>query len=372
MQSINFQKNQTKGEVRNMKNILAHSTARAAVALAIVFGGLTTFTQAADIGTANLQLPVAVQNGKPKVIGAVLARPVLAKAEVLATVTGVNQFTATAASTDLTAFVPVSTAIAGWTGDWNLAPASDDHYIVEFTSGPNTGLIKRVTAFGASGLVTVDGNLPTIDAGTRFVVRKDLTLASLFGDQTSATASGITAGSSAGSSDQFGIFDVNGKLVRFFLRTGAGWKESADRLGVNRNHVRVSMGTAVLMTPVTTKTIYLNGEYRGTRSKITVSAVNSFLANPYPVAVTLADSALATYVTKGSSAGSSDEIRFMENGKFVNYFANASSDFRLSSNRTGPSQATKEIPAGEGFAFKKVGSASVTRDIAWAPQYLAQ
>jgi len=218
----------------------------------------------------------------------------------------------------------------------------------------------------------VDGNLPTIDAGTRFVVRKDLTLASLFGDQTSSTASGITAGSSAGSSDQFGIFDVNGKLVRFFLRAGAGWKESADRLGVNRNHVRVSMGTAVLMTPVTTKTIYLNGEYRGTRSKITVSAVNSFLANPYPVAVTLANSALATYVTKGSSAGSSDEIRFMENGKFVNYFANASSDFRLSSNRTGPSQATKEIPAGEGFAFKKVGSASVTRDIAWAPQYLAQ
>lgn len=364
-----------------MKNILAHSTARAAVALAIVFGGLTTFTQAADIGTANLQLPVAVQNGKPKVIGAVLARPVLAKGDVLTTVTGVNQFTTTAMSTDLTvaAFVPVSTAIAGWAGDWNLAPASDNHYIVEFTSGPNTGLIKRVTAFSAlatpsttSCVVTVDGNLPTIDAGTRFVVRKDHTLASLFGDQTSATASGITVGSSAGSSDQFGIFDVNGKLVRFFLRAGAGWKESADRLGVNRNHVRVSMGTAVLMTPVTTKTIYLNGEYRGTRSKITVSAVNSFLANPYPVAVTLANSALATYVTKGSSAGSSDEIRFMENGKFVNYFANASSDFRLSSNRTGPSQATKEIPAGEGFAFKKVGSASVTRDIAWAPQYLAQ
>ena len=260
-----------------MKNILAHSTARAAVALAIVLGGLTTFTNAADIGTANLQLPVAVQTGKPKVIGAVLARPVLAKGDVAASVSAVNQFTAVNTSTDLTAFVPVSTAISGWAGDWNLAPASDNHYIVEFTSGPNTGLIKRVTAFGASGLVTVDGNLPAIDAGTRFVVRKDHTLASLFGDQTSATASGIIAGSSAGSSDQFGIFDSTGKIIRFFLRSATGWKDIADRTGVNRNFVRVSMGTGVLMTPITTKNIYLNGEYRGTRSKITVSAVNSFL-----------------------------------------------------------------------------------------------
>jgi len=362
-----------------MKNILAHSTARAAVALAIVFGGLTTFTHAADIGTANLQLPVAVVTGKPKVIGAVLARPVLAKGDVSTTVTAVNQFTATATSTALTAFVPVSTAIAGWTGDWNLAPASDDHYIVEFTSGPNTGLLKRVTAFSAlatpsatSCVVTVDGNLPTIDAGTRFVVRKDHTLASLFGDQTSATASGIIAGSAAGVADQFGIIDSTGKIVRFFLRSAAGWKDISDRFGVNRNFIRVSMGTGVLMTPVTTKNIYLNGEYRGTRSKITVSAVNSFLANPYPVAVTLDNSGLADYVTKASSAGSADEVRFMESGKFVNYFSNSSKEWKLSTLRFGLSQGTKEIPAGEGFAFKKVGSAALTRDVAWAPQYLAQ
>ena len=364
-----------------MKNILVHSTARAAVALAIVFGSLTTFTHAADIGTANLQLPVAVQTGKQKVIGAVLARPVLAKGDVLTTVAGVNQFTATAMSTDLTvaAFVPVSTAIAGWTGDWKLAPASDNHYIVEFTSGPNTGLIKRVTAFSAlatpsttSCVVTVEGNLPTIDASTRFVVRKDHTLASLFGDQTSATASGIIAGSSAGSSDQFGIFDSTGKIVRFFLRSTIGWKDIAARDGVDRNHVRVSMGTGVLMNPITTKNIYLNGEYRGARSKITVSAVNSFLANPYPVTVTLDDSGLANYVTKASSAGSADEVRFMVNGKFINYFSLSSKIWKLSAARDGASQGTKEIPAGEGFAFKKVGSASLTRDIAWAPQYLAQ
>lgn len=336
----------------------------------VVTGGGSAALQAADIGTTYLQLPVAVQSGKPKVIGSVLARPVLLKGEVNSTVNGTNRFTALGANT-FNSYTPVSTAISGWTNNWTLAPASDDHYIIEFTSGPHTGLVKRVSSFSGSD-ATVEGNLPTIDAGTRFVLRKDHTLASLFGDQTSATASGITAGSAAGSADQFGIFDASGKIVRFFLRSGVGWKDSLDRTGVNRNHVRVSLGTGVLLTPVTTKTIYLNGEYRGTRSKISVTTVNSFLANPYPVSVTLADSGLASYLTRGSAAGSADEIRFMESGKFVNYFVNTSSDYKPSSNRFGPSQASNTVAAGEGFAFKKVGTASTARDIAWAPQYLAQ
>jgi hypothetical protein len=311
-----------------------------------------------------------VTAGKPKVIGSVLARPVLLKGEVNSAVTATNRFSAYGTNI-FTNYTPVSTAIAGWTNNWTLAPASDDHYIIEFTSGPHTGLVKRVSSFSGSD-ATVEGNLPTIDAGTTFVLRKDHTLASLFGDQTSATASGITSGSSAGGADQFGIFNDAGKIVRFFLRSGQGWKDILSRDGVNRNHVRVSLGTGVLVTPVTTKTIFLNGEYRGTRSKISVTTVNSFLANPYPVSVTLANSGLASYLTKASSAGSADEIRFMENGKFVNYFVNTSSDYKQSLNRGGPSQASNTVSAGEGFAFKKVGTASTARDVAWAPQYLTE
>lgn len=336
-----------------------------ALALAML-ASAPVVTHAADIGTTYLQLPIVLTSGQQKVVGAVLARPVLKKAEVVSTVSNVNVFTS---SESLSAYVPVATAITGFVGDYQLAPASDDHYIVEFTSGPNTGLLKRVTAISGTS-VTVSGNLPVIDAGTRFVLRKDHTLASLFGDQTSATASGILAGSAAGSADQFGIFNASGKLVRFFLKAGAGWKDSADRNGVNRNHVRVSMGTGVLMLPAGNKTIYLNGEYRGARSKISITEVNSFLANPYPVSVTLANSGLANYLLKGSAAGSADQIRFMESGKFIPYFANTLSDFKLASNRTGPSQSAKEIAPGEGFAVLKAGASS--RDVAWAPQYLAQ
>ena len=366
MSSQLFQNN-NKGDNKNMNSTsIRLTTVSLTLAMAILAMASAT-TQAADIGTTYLQLPISLESGKQKVVGAVLARPVLKKAEVVSAVSSGNVFTS---SESLAAYVPVTTAIAGFTGsDYQLAPASDDHYIVEFTSGPHTGLLKRVTAISGTS-VTVSGNLPVIDAGTRFVLRKDHTLASLFGDQTSATASGILAGSAAGSADQFGIFNASGKLVRFFLRSGAGWRDSADRNGVNRNHVRVSMGTGVLMLPAGNKTIYLNGEYRGTRSKISITEANSFLANPYPVAVTLANSGLAGYLLKGSAAGSADQIRFMESGKFIPYFANNSSDFKLASNRTGPSQSAKEIAPGEGFAVLKAGSTA--RDVAWAPQYLAQ
>ena len=366
MTSQQFQLN-NQGENKTMNHPSIRSTKLSfALALAML-ATAPVITHAADIGTTYLQLPIALATGQQKVVGAVLARPVLKKAEVVTTVSSVNVFTS---SESLSAYVPVTTAIAGFTGsDYQLAPASDDHYIVEFTSGPNTGLLKRVTAISGTS-VTVSGNLPTIDAGTRFVLRKDHTLASLFGDQTSATASGILAGSAAGSADQFGIFNASGKLVRFFLRSGAGWRDSADRNGVNRNHVRVSMGTGVLMLPAGNKTIYLNGEYRGARSKISITEANSFIANPYPVSVTLGNSGLASHLLKGSAAGSADQIRFMEAGRFVPYFANNSSDFKLASNRTGPSQSSKEIAPGEGFAVLKAGASS--RDIAWAPQYLAQ
>jgi len=356
-----------KGDNKNMNSTSIRSTTVSLTIAMAILAMASATTQAADIGTTYLQLPISLESGKQKVVGAVLARPVLKKAEVVAAVSNVNVFTS---SESLAAYVPVTTAITGFTGsDYQLAPATDDHYIVEFTSGPHTGLLKRVTAISGTS-VTVSGNLPVIDAGTRFVLRKDHTLASLFGDQTSATASGILAGSAAGSADQFGIFNASGKLVRFFLKAGAGWRDSADRNGVNRDHVRVSMGTGVLMLPAGNKTIYLNGEYRGTRSKISITEANSFLANPYPVAVTLANSGLASYLLKGSAAGSADQIRFMESGKFIPYFANTSSDFRLASNRTGPSQSAKVIAPGEGFAVLKAGSTA--RDVAWAPQYLAQ
>jgi hypothetical protein len=94
-----------------------------------------------------------------------LARPAVLKGEVDAAVAA-GATTFTAYGTD----VFDGLVLAGGT---EAEPTTDNHWIIEFTRGAYTGLVKQVTAFSGS-MVTVAGGLPVIDKGTRFVLRKAL------------------------------------------------------------------------------------------------------------------------------------------------------------------------------------------------------
>jgi len=328
-----------------------------------------------DLAAVYLNQPVPVVAATPILIGCSLARPPVLKGEVDATVS--------AGATTFTAFgtnVFDGLALAGGT---EAEPTSDNHFIVEFTSGAYTGLVKQVTAFSGS-TVTVAGGLPVIDKGTRFVLRKDHTLGSLFGNADSAnlvTKSGLTSGSTAGSSDVVSVLNSAGQWVKYFYRSGTGWKLTTLRSGSDRQHVRVSLGTGVLLSPISTKTIGLSGEYRGARARVTLVNAATILANPYPVSTTLGQTDLASTLTKGSTASSSDEIRVLESSKFVNYFARsgigatspggvAYTGFRPSLSRGGANvDDTISIPAGGAVLVKRVGD---VHDLTLRPQYLAQ
>jgi len=328
-----------------------------------------------DLAAVYLNQPVPVVAATPILIGCSLARPAVLKGEVDATVSsGATTFTAFGTN------VFDGLALAGGT---EAEPTSDNHFIVEFTSGAYTGLVKQVTAFSGS-TVTVAGGLPVIDKGTRFVLRKDHTLGSLFGNADSAnlvTKSGLTSGSTAGSSDVVSVLNSAGQWVKYFYRSGTGWKLTTLRSGSDRQHVRVSLGTGVLLSPISTKTIGLSGEYRGARARVTLVNAATILANPYPVSTTLGQTDLASTLTKGSTASSSDEIRVLESSKFVNYFARsgtgatspgavAYTGFRPSLNRGGANvDETISIPAGGAVLVKRVGD---VHDLTLRPQYLAQ
>lgn len=344
---------------------------------------LASFVQAApitteltgDLAAVYLNQPFPVVAATPSLIGCSLARPAVLKGEVDVAVA--------AGATTLTAFgtnIFDGLVLAGGT---EAEPTSDNHWIIEFSSGAYTGLVKQVTAFSGS-TVTVAGGLPVIDKGTRFVLRKDHTLGSLFGNADSAnvvTKSGLTSGSTSGSSDVVSVLNSAGQWVKYFYRSGTGWKLTTARTGSDRQHVRVSLGTGVLLTPVSSKTIGLSGEYRGTRARVTLVNGATILANPYPVSTTLGQSDLASTLTKGSTASSSDEIRVLQSSKFVNYFARsgtgatspggvAYAGFKPSLNRTGASvDETITIPAGGAVLVKRAGD---VHDLTLRPQYLAQ
>jgi hypothetical protein len=355
------------------------------LALALTVSALVLPLQAADVGvgTSYLSLPISVTAAQPLFVGASLARPPVMKgwlaADVAASATSFTTANA-ASSSNMFNGLTVETGAEDGSG---ATPLTDNHYVVEITSGASTGLIKIVTAFGTNQ-ITVNGGLPALTVGTTFVLRKDHTLASLFGNADSAnllTQSGLTTGSTAGSADVVSVLDSTGAWKKFFYRAGTGWRLTTARTGSDRANVRISLGTGVLLTPVTTKTISVSGEYRGTRSRVSLVNQATILANPFPVVTTLADSDLATSLTKGSTASSSDELRFLENGAFVNYFARsgtgatspsgvAYTGFKPSLNRTGTSvDTTKSLAAGGAVLIKRAGG---VHDLVFRPQYITK
>jgi len=355
------------------------------LALALTVSALVLPLQAADVGvgTSYLSLPISVTAAQPLFVGAALARPPLMKGWLAGDVAAAaTSFTTanSASSSNMFNGLAVETGAEDGSG---VTPLTDNHYVVEITSGPSTGLIKIVTAFGVNQ-ITVNGGLPALTVGTTFTLRKDHTLASLFGNADSAnllTQSGLTSGSTAGSADVVSVMDSTGAWKKFFYRAGTGWRLTTARTGSDRANVRVSLGTGVLLTPVTTKTISMSGEYRGTRSRISLINQATIVANPFPVATTLADSDLASSLAKGSTASSSDELRFLENGAFVNYFARsgtgatspsgvAYTGFKPSLNRTGTSvDTTKSLAAGGAVLVKRAGD---VHDVVFRPQYITK
>ena len=329
--------------------------------LILVLSALALPLQAADVGTSYLNLPVAVTKGETKLVGVFLARPVLLKGELSADVTaGATSLVATGSNV-FSGYTPASEV-----GTAELAPASDDHYILEITSGPATGLIKQVTAFSGS-TATVIGTLPALSSGTQFVLRKDQTLDSLF-----PSGAGLTSGSSVATADVISVLSSTGLLNRFFYQTGYGWRLETDRNTIqnpnpkNRAYVRVTLGSGFAFKSNSNKNLNLSGEYRGTRSRITLeSTTGTIVANPYPVAVTLADSGLADYLTKAASAAGADSLRFLEAGKYVSYHNNGTNFVKSSG---GAISDSKVLGVGDAFLIVN----KVTEDLAFAPQVITK
>lgn len=323
-----------------------------------------TSIRAADVGTVNLSLPISVTNGTSKLVGVFLARPWLAKGELNAGLTnGATNFTAYGTNFFSSYGTPASEA-----GTAEYAPATDDLFVVEFTSGPYTGLIKQVSSF-TNSIATVKGALPALEAGTRFVLRRDHTLASLFGNGSTIS---LRTGDNTGGADTISVLDSQGVLKRYFYQTGLGWRSEANRGpspgGIDRANVRVSLGTGFIISAKSTKTVYLSGEYRGTRSRITIPEAGSIVANPYPVAVSLQNSGLASYLTKADSAANADSLRFLEGNRYVAYH-HTGTQFVRSVKGAGVNVGTSKI-LGQGDAFLIVPQ--VSEDVAFAPQYLAK
>ena len=321
--------------------------------LILALSALVLPLQAADVGTSYLNLPVAVYQGKTKLVSVFLAGPAILKGQ-LSTKVNAGASTFTAYGNNVFSSYPVASEV----GVAEKAPASDGLYIVEFTSGPSTGLIKQVLSFSGS-TATVKGALPDLTADTQFTLRKDNTIASVFG-------ANVTQGTSTANADVVSVLSSQG-LTRYFYLTGYGWRSELARKGTDADcgNVRISLGTGVAFKSRSDKTINLSGEYRGTRSLMTVPVTGAIVGNPFPVAVSLQNSGLADYLVKAVSGAEADVLRFLETGSYVQYHHNGT-DFVKSTG--GAVSNSKQLGVGDAFLFLPQNEVT----IACAPQVITK
>jgi hypothetical protein len=337
--------------------------------LILVLSALALPLQAAEVGVSHLSQPVTLTPGNTQLVGVFLARPVLQKGKVLNNLTnGATTFAADSAIFNYTAATESAWTGVGTAGS-ELAPISDNHYVIEFTSGPWTGLIKQVSSFPTTSSAVVQGGLPALTAGTTFVLRKDHTLASLFGDGSSASPIQIETDVDPSGADVVGIYTSTGVWKQFFWQEGQGWRMvgNVGPQGLDRANVRVSLGTGFSFKSYSRSTLYLTGEYRGSRSRISIDTTKGTLvANPYPVATTLLSSGLSDYlVSKTTSVPNADKIYFLEKGNFVTYYNNGT-NFKKELDNTVIQDTNKVIGVGEAFLLKP----RLPMDVAFAPQYI--
>ena len=103
-------------------------------------------------------------------------------------------------------------------------PTSDNHWIIEFTSGAYTGLVKQVTAFSGSR-VTVAGGLPVIDArelassSVKITPLDHSSVMQIRADVVTKVRSHIWLNGS-GSADVISVLNSSGQWVKYFYRAG--------------------------------------------------------------------------------------------------------------------------------------------------------
>jgi hypothetical protein len=175
------------GEIKNM-NSNRYKQFGAALALALVLAQNTFAGLATPSGVAKVTLPGGI--GRTEFFGMPFARPVERSGIIsAASTTGGNATFTVALDAGQSALPSLSNA------DQNV----DAWYLLEIVDGPAIGFLLPCTGNTGDTSITVQGDTGTISvpAGSKFVLRKEWTLSTLFGAASTANAFGYGNSSTA-------------------------------------------------------------------------------------------------------------------------------------------------------------------------------
>lgn len=358
----------------------------------------------AGVGEAAALFPVTIPaktGGVPgvKFVGIPVARPAIYEGLVTAQVAA-NSTTNTATNPAFTTVVTDTNfntnvisqiwgtnkvvETAGLGSNTNV-PTSDNNYVLEITSGPMVGLTKSVTAADAGGLSVQGGFSLNLDANTKYVLRKDWTLGTLFGNSaTDIAAAGVTGGLSS-TGDNLGVIKNDILTLYFWSSTGGQWRPTRNYNSNNTyQNIRIPLsgGVYAKRNASTAGTLYLSGIFRPTRLQALLEGPdNSVFAvtSPNFKDITLEETGLHRYVRSSTANSVCDEVRVVDTTGVVRSYVNSAtgagytSFFWNSSNAISPSWKSTRGAAAAGSANSLVipaGSAVLIKKESASPRLI--
>jgi len=225
-------------------------------------------------------------------------------------------------------------------------------YVLEILDGKWIGYSAAISSNTANTVTLPDG-APSDLAGSKYVIRLDWTVESLFGSAASSilTATNLDDGDDFSSADQIRLMNDNGSLGPIYFRAIRGGVTSwFNENGDNVAKTRLPFGKGIFVKSIGSKSLILSGIVRASRTRMdTIGGKKvNLLANPVPFSVGLPDSGLD--ITPGSSVSTADNLRLWNGTTWVSYWRNTTGRWTVGSS----ADATGvKIPAGAGFLIKR-------------------
>ena len=281
----------TLGEIKNM-NSNRYKQIGTALALALVLAQNTFAGLASPSGIAKVTVPGGV--GRTEFFGMPFARPV----ERSGTISS-----ASSTSGNATFTVTLDAGQSALPSLSNADQNADAWYLLEIIDGPAIGFLLPCTSNSGNTSITVAGDTGTISVpnGTKFVLRKEWTLATLFGAASNANAFGYgTTSTSSTIKGKVQVYNtLTGSLATYYVRESGtvtksyNWAISTSTSA--RNHVPLRMGRGIILVNNTASDLsfVVAGENRTARTRLSIPANRTtFVANPGATDVTFENSTI--------------------------------------------------------------------------------
>ena len=295
-------------------------------------------TQAALATPAAIFTKTIIAN-KTQYLGTPFVRPEVSVGEIVS-VSG-NQITVKPTGGDVTY---TAAEYSGYTG----ASTANEPYIIEILDGDNIGYIGFINASGATSggnaVLTVDVAPGTVLAGSRYAIRPDWTVETLFGPSASSVVRGTTRRSQGQSAaDQIQLVGSNGRVTATVYRkwtsavnatsqTGSSFVWTSASVTGDARKLRLPYSSGIIFKALAGSDydLTLAGQLRQARLRREILGFPrfNFVANTSAKDLPLSETGIQ--IGRGSDVSSADNLGILNvsTGLTAQYYLDTAGDWR--------------------------------------------